>query len=107
MRLDRYQPEARRRRDGAGRNTLLIVGIVLAIHLFAAAGWTAIVAIRERNAPPRLVVRFFDIATFPPAPTKLAAEEPRYAIPSETQEGTAPSKDAVPAVPAPNQPAER
>lgn len=65
MRLDRYLPEQRRLRADSPKQKLLVVGIVLGIHLFLVAGWTAWSTIRERNAPPREVVRYFDIAVFP------------------------------------------
>ncbi len=72
MRLDRYFPEQRRRRLGRFDNKLVIVGVVLGIHLFAAAGWTAWAALHEPEAAPKYVVRYFDIATFP-TPAAAAA----------------------------------
>lgn len=72
MRLDRYFPEQRRRRHGPGHNKLAIVGAVLVVHLFLAAGWTAWTAFHEPEAAPKYVVRYFDIATFP-TPTAAAA----------------------------------
>jgi hypothetical protein len=72
MRLDRYFPEQRRRRLGRFDNKLVIIGAVLGIHLFAAAGWTAWAAFHEPDDRPRYVVRYFDIATFP-SPAAVAA----------------------------------
>jgi hypothetical protein len=69
MRLDRYLPEQRRLRADSRKQKLFVVGIVLGIHLFLVAGWTAWSTIRERNAPPREVVRFFNIDAFPAPPT--------------------------------------
>ena len=68
MRLDRYLPEQRRLRADSRKHKLFVVGIVVGIHLFLVAGWTAWSTIRERNAPPREVVRYFDIAEFPTPP---------------------------------------
>ena len=67
MRLDRYLPEQRRRRAGPGRQKFAIFGLVLGVHLLAGAGLMAWTTIRERNAPPRLVIRYFDITTMPTA----------------------------------------
>jgi hypothetical protein len=65
MRLDRYFPEQRRRRLRRFDNKLLIIGAVVGIHLFAAAGWTAWAALHEPADPVKYVIRYFDIATFP------------------------------------------
>ena len=67
MRLDRYLPEQRRRRAGSGRQKFAIFGMVLGVHLLAGAGLMTWTTIRERNAPPRMVIRYFDITTLPTA----------------------------------------
>ena len=67
MRLDRYLPEQRRRRASSGRQKVAIFGMVLGVHLLAGASLMAWTTIRERNAPPRMVVRYFDITTMPAA----------------------------------------
>jgi hypothetical protein len=86
MRLDRYLPEQQRLRADSRRQKLLVVGIVIGIHLFLAAGWTAFAAIRERNAPPREVIRYFDISDFPAplpvAPPAKVAEPTKVAEPA-------------------------
>lgn len=75
MRLDRYLPEQRRRRSGPGRQKFAIFGLVLGVHLLAGAGLVAWTTIRERNAPPRMVIRYFDITVMPTANTAGAIAE--------------------------------
>jgi hypothetical protein len=102
MRLDRYLPEQRRLRADSRKQKLLVVGIVLGIHLFLVAGWTAWSTIRERNAPPREVVRFFDIDAFPATPVvapTTKGEEPGDA-PAAPEQPSA----ATPTPPAPERP---
>lgn len=98
MRLDRYLPEERRRREGRGTNWLLIVGVVLGLHLCVGVGWSAVVAFRERNAPPRYVVRFFDIGTYPTASS--APAEP----PADSSDAALPEGETVAAPPASPEP---
>jgi hypothetical protein len=53
---------------------------VLGVHLLAGAGLVAWTTIRERNAPPRMVIRYFDITTMPTANSAAAiadAQTPR------------------------------
>jgi hypothetical protein len=100
MRLDRYLPEQQRLRADSRRQKLLVVGIVIGIHLFLAAGWTAFAAIRERNAPPREVIRYFDISDFP-APLPVAppakAAEPEKAPAAPVRPSATPTTPTDPA----------
>jgi hypothetical protein len=96
MRLDRYLPEQRRLRADSRRQKLLVVGIVIGIHLFLAAGWTAWATIRERNAPPREVVRYFDISIFP-APQAAAVPPARSEEAGNTTGAPAPRSTPPPA----------
>ncbi|HET8654469.1 MAG TPA: hypothetical protein VFL93_02960 [Longimicrobiaceae bacterium] len=75
MRLDRYFPEQRRRRSDSRKQILVVVGIVVGVHLFLAAGWTAWTTIRKRSAPEREYVRYIDINSFPGVPTPSTKEE--------------------------------
>jgi len=99
MRLDRYLPEQRRLRADTRKQKLLVVGIVIGLHLFLAAGWTAFAAIRERNAPPREVIRYFDISDFP-APPSVAAPA-KGAEPAKARTATAPERPEPTTPPAP------
>jgi uncharacterized membrane protein len=98
MRLDRYLPEQRRLRADSRKQKLFVVGIVLGIHLFVVAGWTAWSTIRERNEPPREVIRFFDIAVFPAPPVVAPAAKGEEA-------GTAPAAPEQPPAATPTPPA--
>jgi hypothetical protein len=98
MRLDRYLPEQRRLRADSRKQKLLVVGIVLGIHLFLVAGWTAWTAIRDRNAPPREVIRYFDIDAFPappvvapPAKSNEPGTAPTAAAPKRPESTTSPA----------------
>jgi hypothetical protein len=77
MRLDRYFPEQRRRRSDSRKQILVIIGIVVGVHLFLAAGWTAWTTIRKRNAPEREYVQYLNISEFPaPSPDPVPPAPP-------------------------------
>lgn len=99
MRLDRYLPEQRRLRADSGKQKLLVVGIVLAIHLVAGAGWVTWTTIRERNAPPIEVVTFFDIMPIPAVSAPAAATSTVPSASDEKADAAAkePAKTAPPA----------
>jgi hypothetical protein len=101
MRLDRYLPEQRRLRADSRKQKLLVLGIVIGIHLFLAAGWTAFAAIRERNAPPREVIRFFDIAVFPAPPVAAPAAEGEEAGTAGNETGAPAPRFTLPSAPEP------